>query len=341
MEALVIGICDVSGSMGMTKKRMAKEYYELVLVGLKLKYGDKNVGQKFITHTTAAKEVGSKEQMFETSSVGGTYLSSGTNLALEIIKGVDTVKTDVYVFHFNDGGKNWGQDNEEYIRSLKEIFNKVTFFQFIEIKFSDYDSAILSKIKEAKFNTERFSMIKIGTSDDGILEKFIKTRKIIQTLESPNQEIRQKDKKRIQDNKDIVNISRFDKTTKVTLADDTTGISKCNPSDTYNEEIGFKIAYLRAKIDSSIKQLIELTKDTDIYVVIDQGKTYNTYSELARRYTKNGLIYESGHVPAYHERLELIEFTQHSEGSNKTVAVCKDSENRIILIGDKGIRKEN
>ena len=43
------------------------------------------------------------------------------------------------------------------------------------------------------------------------------------------------------------------------LDDGTKGVAKCNDDDDYNQTIGIKIAYIRAKIKSLIKELNELT----------------------------------------------------------------------------------
>lgn len=51
-----------------------------------------------------------------------------------------------------------------------------------------------------------------------------------------------------------------DNATVVFLDDGTKGVSKCSPTDTYNETNGIKIAYLRAKIKALTKELKELTR---------------------------------------------------------------------------------
>lgn len=48
--------------------------------------------------------------------------------------------------------------------------------------------------------------------------------------------------------------------TVVILDDGSKGRAKCNPEDVFNELIGIKIAYTRAKIKSLKKQLKQLTK---------------------------------------------------------------------------------
>jgi hypothetical protein len=49
-------------------------------------------------------------------------------------------------------------------------------------------------------------------------------------------------------------------TTVVIMKDGSKGVSKCDPKDSYNPQIGLQIAYNRAKIESLIKSTKELVK---------------------------------------------------------------------------------
>jgi hypothetical protein len=50
-------------------------------------------------------------------------------------------------------------------------------------------------------------------------------------------------------------------TTVVIMKDGSKGVSKCDPKDSYNPQIGLQIAYNRAKIESLIKSTKELVKN--------------------------------------------------------------------------------
>lgn len=76
-------IMDASGSMDVTKKYLARSYFFVLATFLKRKYN--NIAFEFIYHTTVAKRVDEFE-FFHKSESGGTYISSGINEALKVMK---------------------------------------------------------------------------------------------------------------------------------------------------------------------------------------------------------------------------------------------------------------
>lgn len=56
-------------------------------------------------------------------------------------------------------------------------------------------------------------------------------------------------------NSDIKTILHDGKTTVVILHDDTIGVSHCSRGDTYNKEVGERVAYIKAKIKSLQNEL--------------------------------------------------------------------------------------
>ena len=81
-NAVVICIMDTSGSMGQTKKYLARSFYFLLYQFLSIKYI--NVEIDFIAHTTVAKEV-SENDFFHRGESGGTYISSGYEKAISTL----------------------------------------------------------------------------------------------------------------------------------------------------------------------------------------------------------------------------------------------------------------
>lgn len=71
--------------------------------------------------------------------------------------------------------------------------------------------------------------------------------------------------------------------------------------------------------------------------VINKGQQYTTHKEFAKPYQKNGLWFDMGYKIKDNDVLELIEYKPHNLFSEKTVAVCKNQENRIILIEKTGV----
>jgi sporulation protein YhbH len=157
-NAVIICIMDTSGSMGQTKKYLARSFYFLLYQFVQIKYV--NVEVVFIAHTTTAKEV-TEDEFFHKGESGGTYISSGYKKALDIIeKRYNPNAWNVYAFHCSDGD-NWGEDNQRAIKAAKQLCNVCNLFGYGEIKTSTYTSTIMQKysheIKEQNFATVKIS----------------------------------------------------------------------------------------------------------------------------------------------------------------------------------------
>lgn len=161
-NAVIICIMDTSGSMGHTKKYLARSFYFLLYQFVKIKYV--NVELVFIAHTTTAKEV-SEDDFFHRGESGGTYISSGYNKALEVIQEkYNPNNWNIYAFHCSDGD-NWGEDNENAVELANELCDICNLFGYAEIKTSTYTSTIMNKYLE-EVNRHNFSAVKILKKED-------------------------------------------------------------------------------------------------------------------------------------------------------------------------------
>ena len=105
----MIFIMDVSGSMDNTKKYLARSFFFVLSRFIRRKYN--NVAFEFISHTTTAKNVNEYE-FFHKGESGGTYISSGINAAIDLIKEkYNPGVWNIYPFYASDGD-NWSEDNE-------------------------------------------------------------------------------------------------------------------------------------------------------------------------------------------------------------------------------------
>ncbi len=174
-NAVIICIMDTSGSMGQTKKYLARSFYFLLYQFAKLKY--MNVEIIFIAHTTTAKEV-SEDDFFHKGESGGTYISSGYAKALEIIKErYNPELWNIYAFHCSDGD-NWGEDNENAITCAQELCEICNLFGYGEIKTSTYTSSIMNKYNEY-VKADNFSIVKISRKED-VWPAFVEMLKVEQ-----------------------------------------------------------------------------------------------------------------------------------------------------------------
>ncbi|HMO17363.1 MAG TPA: DUF444 family protein [Oligoflexia bacterium] len=130
-NAVVICIMDTSGSMGTTKKYLARSFYFLLYQFIRLKYQEVEI--VFISHHTEAKEV-SEQEFFHKVESGGTYISSGYEKALDIIsERYHPSLWNVYAFHCSDGD-NFYSDNERALAAANELCDACNLFGYGEIK---------------------------------------------------------------------------------------------------------------------------------------------------------------------------------------------------------------
>ncbi|PHV71897.1 sporulation protein YhbH [Sporanaerobium hydrogeniformans] len=161
-NAVVICIMDTSGSMGQTKKYLARSFYFLLYQFLLIRYV--NVEIVFIAHTTVAKEV-SEQDFFHKGESGGTYISSGYQKALDIIEErYHPQNWNIYAFHCSDGD-NWGEDNEEAVKLASQLCKTCNLFGYGEIKTSTYTSTIMNRYME-DIHAPNFTAVRILRKED-------------------------------------------------------------------------------------------------------------------------------------------------------------------------------
>ena len=129
-NAVIFFVMDVSGSMGKTKKFLARSFFFLLYHFLRYRY--QKVDIVFVSHTTEAWEV-DENQFFSRGSSGGTYISSGIERCLEIInERYPKSSWNIYNFHCSDGD-NWVQDNEKAIALTEDLKDLCQLSAYIQI----------------------------------------------------------------------------------------------------------------------------------------------------------------------------------------------------------------
>lgn len=151
-NAVMIFIMDASGSMDTTKKYLARSYFFVLASFLKRKYN--NIAFEFIYHTSVAKRVDEYE-FFHKAESGGTYISSGVRLALDLIKEKYPPEVwNIYPVYASDGD-NWTEDNERAMKAVKELCSVSNMFGYAELLPSTYSTTMyyrfLKQINEENF----------------------------------------------------------------------------------------------------------------------------------------------------------------------------------------------
>ena len=254
-KALFIGLMDISGSMSQSRKRIGKAYLNLVKSSI-LAQGYEKLDEKYIAYATTVMDVQNDITIFNRESEGGTYISVGLKRALEIINTYNE-NYDIYVVNCSDGD-NWIEDNDMTIKLTKEICKKVCFYTFTEIKTSTYMSTITSRLLN-EVNSDRLNMINLHSMND-VKKEF---PKILQNDKFGRKVVchmTKEDLERINRYKNISKIFRDGDKTTVIFQNGARGEAIKYAHDIYNEEVGFKVAYAKAKVESAkldLKKLID------------------------------------------------------------------------------------
>ncbi len=134
-QAVMICLMDVSGSMGEYEKDLAKRFYLLLYLFLNKVYNN-NIEVVFISHTQSAKEV-TEQEFFHSKESGGTIVSSGLQLVLDIIsQRIDTSTTNIYIAQASDGD-NWDGDEKLSKELVEQILSQVQYFAYIQTESED------------------------------------------------------------------------------------------------------------------------------------------------------------------------------------------------------------
>lgn len=138
-NAVMIFIMDVSGSMDSTKKYLARSFFFVLSRFIRRKYN--NIAFEFISHTTVAKLVNEYE-FFHKAESGGTYISSGLNLALDLInKKYSPEIWNIYPIYASDGD-NWSEDNEKAMEAVRKLCEVSNMFGYAELLPSTYSTTM-------------------------------------------------------------------------------------------------------------------------------------------------------------------------------------------------------
>jgi hypothetical protein len=130
-NAVVLAMMDVSGSMGLDKKYIARSFFFWLVEILRHLYD--NVEIRFITHTTEAKLV-DEYHFFHKGESGGTFCHTAFDLAAELVSSqYPSSKYNVYSFLFSDGDDWKPELTVKSLRRLLELgVNMVGYGEIME-----------------------------------------------------------------------------------------------------------------------------------------------------------------------------------------------------------------
>jgi hypothetical protein len=130
VNAVVVFVLDVSGSMSEAQRKLAKTFFFFALHGIRRQYA--KVECVFLAHTVQAWEF-AEEQFFQVTGSGGTVASSAFRLALEVLrKRYDPARYNGYLFYASDG-ENTADDRHSAAESLAELAAGLNYAGYVEI----------------------------------------------------------------------------------------------------------------------------------------------------------------------------------------------------------------
>lgn len=127
--AVVLFAMDVSASMTLSERKLAKTFFHFTLHGLRHRYRD--VAVRFLAHTTEAWEFPERD-FFQISGEGGTQASSVFDLARDIVRGdYGGGRCNAYLFYASDG-ENYSEDRVAAGQALATLAPLLNYIGYVE-----------------------------------------------------------------------------------------------------------------------------------------------------------------------------------------------------------------
>jgi uncharacterized protein len=129
-KAVVFLAMDVSGSMTVDRKRMARLFFYWCVQFLRSRYNQTEL--VFVAHTTEAREV-TEEEFFGRVESGGTKVSS----AFEAIAQIEQNRYpaddwNIYILHVSDGD-NFAADNQRTLELIRRLTETAALVGYLEV----------------------------------------------------------------------------------------------------------------------------------------------------------------------------------------------------------------
>jgi uncharacterized sporulation protein YeaH/YhbH (DUF444 family) len=130
MQAVVILLLDVSGSMGERERQIAKTFFFWAIQGLRRQY--RHLDLVFVAHTSDAWEF-QEEEFFLVNGTGGTVASAGFAKVQQIVaERFSPSQYNVYLFYASDG-ENFPSDQPQASATLAAVTAACNYAGFLEI----------------------------------------------------------------------------------------------------------------------------------------------------------------------------------------------------------------
>lgn len=128
-NATILFVIDVSASMTLVERKLAKSFFFFALHGIRRQYA--RVETRFIAHTTHAWEF-TEQEFFQVTGMGGTIASSAFRLVRELVSGeLDPARNNIYMFYASDG-ENFTEDRAASAQLLSDLAGVLNHIGYVE-----------------------------------------------------------------------------------------------------------------------------------------------------------------------------------------------------------------
>lgn len=130
-RAVMFALMDVSGSMGVKEKDIAKRFFILLSLFLRKNYDMVEI--VFVRHAEWAEEC-DEDTFFRGRESGGTIISSGYEKVIEVIRARYSAELwNIYIAQVTDGD-NWPLDNDRSENILTQYLLPISqYFAYVEV----------------------------------------------------------------------------------------------------------------------------------------------------------------------------------------------------------------
>ncbi len=166
-QAVVFFAMDVSSSMQMRDRQLAKTFFFWVMQGLRRQY--QQIETVFVAHTVKAWEF-EESEFFQVRGSGGTVASTAFDVVSDAIdERYDPSQYNIYLFYASDG-ENFRDDHDKAEALLRRLGAQSSFMGYIETPSSEdralttETAKIFSAVSEAGAASDSYAL----TSNDSI-----------------------------------------------------------------------------------------------------------------------------------------------------------------------------
>jgi uncharacterized sporulation protein YeaH/YhbH (DUF444 family) len=130
MQAVVVLLLDVSGSMGERERQISKTFFFWAIQGLRRQY--RHLELVFVAHTSEAWEF-EEDEFFKVTGTGGTVASAGLKKVRQIIdERYSPSQYNIYLFYASDG-ENFPSDQPQAQVALEDVSGDCNYCGFLEV----------------------------------------------------------------------------------------------------------------------------------------------------------------------------------------------------------------